>query len=269
MRTYKGTGSGLRIEVITVWYNERFLAKFFLDHYSFADRIHLVLDADTDDDTPGIAGRYPNVRVEEITFPDKFDDLRKIARINSIYAGLDCDWVIAADSDEFVFPLPFGTGMREALANEAEYDVVRARMWQVYRHRTDSDLDPGRPAVPQRRHGDPNATTGVNALYTKPMIVKGGLDLRWGPGCHLLEKPKKKMERLWKRILGRPRISPNLVYGAHWHKADPELIRYRVANRKNRLSENNIRNALSLHFRAEEEKILKECEAYLDAPQLF
>jgi hypothetical protein len=152
VRTYKGTGSGLRIEVITVWYNERFLAKFFLDHYSFADRIHLVLDADTDDDTPGIAGRYPNVRVEEITFPDKFDDLRKIARINSIYPG-STRLGIAADSDEFVFPLPYGTGMREALANEAEYDVVRARMWQVYRHRTDSDLDPGpsrRPAEAPR-----------------------------------------------------------------------------------------------------------------------
>ncbi|MBE0604417.1 MAG: glycosyltransferase family 2 protein [Deltaproteobacteria bacterium] len=262
-------GPNLKIEAITVWFNEQFLAKYFLDHYRFVDKIHLVLDTDTNDDTLSIVSRYPNVALEEITFPNTFDDVLKIERINSVYSKLDCDWVISADSDEFVFPLPFGTGMREALANEAGYDVVRARMWQVYRHRTDSDLDPDKPAVPQRRHGDPNVTAGVNALYTKPMIVKGGQEMEWKPGCHLLEKQGNKAVRVWERLFGGKKVSPNLIHGVHWQRADPELIGYRIANRKNRLSERNVRSAMSLQFRLEEEEVLKECEVFLDAPQLF
>ena len=34
----------MNIEVITAWYNEEILAPYFLKHYSFADRIHILLD---------------------------------------------------------------------------------------------------------------------------------------------------------------------------------------------------------------------------------
>ncbi len=261
--------SGPRIEAITVWYNEQLLAGFFLNHYSFLDKIHVVLDSDTNDDTLSVISRYKNVELSAISFPEKFDDELKVARINDIYSKLDCDWVISVDSDEFVFPLPFGTTMRDFLLNEKKNDVLYAQLWQVYRHRSDSDLDPNQPPVMQRRHGDPNVTAGVNALYTKPIIVKGRIGLRWGVGCHFLEETNNKARKIWNRLFNKPRISPNKVYGVHWQKADPQLIKSRVANRINRLSARNIERSQGLQFRLEEKKLLEECEAFMESPLLF
>ncbi len=43
--------SNIKISVISVWYNEEKLAPFFLEHYRFADAIHIAVDADTCDGT--------------------------------------------------------------------------------------------------------------------------------------------------------------------------------------------------------------------------
>ena len=39
------------ITVISAWYNEEFLASLFLKHYSFADKIVILLDESTNDHT--------------------------------------------------------------------------------------------------------------------------------------------------------------------------------------------------------------------------
>lgn len=260
----------MKIELITTWFNESFLAPFFLRHYAFADTIHVLLDRDTSDDTLEQCAAYKNVRLEMVTSPDGLDDVLKVGTINALYRTLDCDWVLAPDADEFVFPLPLGTDIRSALAAERAFDVVYAQMWQVYRHRTDADLDPTRPAAPQRRHGDPNVTTGINAAYVKPIIVKGGLDFAWTPGLHAFEKPRSRMMRAFHRLIGRPNISPRRLYGTHWAMADAAFAVARRTARRNHLSQANVENEFGAHhFDITEAKIKRECDEHLDDPLLF
>jgi hypothetical protein len=194
----------VKIEVITLWRDEAVLAPFFLDHYRYADRINVILDADTSDGTLAICGRYPNVTVDPVLFPDGPQYEFKLEKLNTAYRALRCDWVYAVDSDEFLFPVPWGTDPRPALELEQEVDVVLVKMFQVFRHRTDADLDPARPAVPQRRHGVPGGEGPAGAM---PIVVRGGLDAEWTPGRLAFGKPGL-------------RVSPRLFGAAHWAKAD-------------------------------------------------
>lgn len=262
----------MNIEIITAWYNEEFLAPFFLKHYAFADKIHILLDADTDDDTLREIGKAPNAHVQYIRYPDGFDDSIKIERIREVYKKIEKGWVIAVDSDEFLFPLPLGTTVREALAKEIHSDIVYAQMWQVYRHRDDKDLDPGMPAVLQRRHGDPNVNEGLNALYTKPAIIRAGRNIEWRVGCHTVRypKPKNKIARLFYWLRPKPVISGNKLYGAHWAMADPEYCINRRKGRKGRLSQHSLDKGYGHHYMDDTDmSIRRELEAHLDDPKLF
>jgi Glycosyl transferase family 2 len=197
----------VRVEVITAWHNQAFLAPFFLDHYRYADRINIGVDARTDDDTLAICARYPNVAVDSIRSSGPLDDEQRLARINTVYRALRCDWVFAVDADEFLFPLPWGTNPRPALNREHDFDVVLARTLRVHRHRSEADLDPRRPAVPQRRHGVADADQAIEGPGTRPLIVRGGLNAEWTAG---------------RCAFGRPglRISPHSYGCAHWARAD-------------------------------------------------
>ncbi len=262
----------INVEIITAWYNEEFLAPFFLKHYSFADKIHILLDADTNDKTLLEIEKAGNVNVEYVKYPDKFDDRMKIEKIMQVYKKIKHGWVFAVDSDEFLFPLPFETTMREALAKENHNDVIYAQMWQVYRHRSDKDLDPDLPPVLQRRHGDPNVSEGLNALYNKPVIVKAGLNIKWGAGCHHLHflRPKNKILRLFAKFKRKPKISGNKFYGAHWAMADPLFCIERRRGRKARMSQNNLDRGHGSHYLEDtEDRIRQEVEIHLDDPQLF
>jgi hypothetical protein len=207
----------VRIEVITTWKNEAALAPFFLDHYRYVDKINVILDAGTTDDTLAICARQPNVSVDALLVPEGPAGFEaKLERQNAVYRSLvHCDWVFAVDSDEFLFPIPWGTNPRPALNLEHDFDVVPVRMFQVHRHRADADLDPLKPAVPQRRHG--SAVTGTAGERTQPLIVRGGLDGEWSPGRLTFGKPGL-------------RVSPRVFGCAHWAKADlppgPERNRY-------------------------------------------
>ena len=289
----------MKIDVITMWRNEAFLAPFFLKHYSFADTIHILYDETTTDNTLEIISKFENVHVIPIRFPEKLDDILKIEMVNSVYLSIECDWVIAVDCDELVFPLPPTRNLRELLQQEGKYNLFIVQMWQIYRHRTDSDLDPSQPAIYQRRHGDPSS--GINVIYAKPIIVRSGLGLRWEPGCHSIcgysLKEKGSLGQLWDRIrgndrslilkangisgrlldmiriiLGKKRIaaSPQLIYAAHWQNADPEFAMQRRGRRKDRQSKRNLATGMGVHnYDISEEKVREDCAHQLDDPLLF
>lgn len=264
----------MKITVISMWYDEAILAPYFLGHYAFADEIRILLDPKTEDGTADICRRYANVSMEEFGFPDnKFDDLLKIEKLNAVYRSLKSDWVIVADSDEFVFPLPYGRDMRTALMELSQFDLAYARMWQVYRHRTDRDLDLQLPAVPQRRHGDPNVSTGINALYTKPIIARGQLHIAWTVGCHnwMPLAPTGRWRRFLRQALPRSlRVAPRHFGGVHWAMADLSIGLRRRLPKRARLSARNLEEGWGQqHFDLTAEKIRNECEAHLDDPQLF
>jgi hypothetical protein len=197
----------VRVEVITAWRDQAFLAPFFLDHYRYADRIHVIVDARTTDETLAICARYPNVAIDSVRFPEGFTHEHRLAKLNAVYRACRCDWVYAVESHQFLFPLPWGTNPRPAINREHDFDVVRARIWEVHRHRTDADLDPLRPAVPQRRHGVPGGGAATDSAAARPIIVRGGLDAQWTAGCQAFGLPGL-------------RVSPRLFGGADWSKAD-------------------------------------------------
>jgi len=145
----------MKVEVITTYYKEEFLAPLFMLHYSWVDRINIITEA----------------------FPDgKFNDHLKTDLINRAITHSEADWVIVVDFDEFVFPFPYGRDPRKALAEDGG-DKMMVPMWRVWRHHTDRDVDRMAPPVPQRLHGVQNLE------HTKPCIFRPrGSSIH--VGCH-------------------------------------------------------------------------------------
>jgi len=250
----------MRVELVTFMFDEVFLAPFFFKHYAWADKINVLLDEDTTDKTLEVCGRFPNVSVEPFKFPDMMDEVIKAAAINKKCSSLDCDWIISADADELVFPAGFrDVPPRLALELvEERQNVVKANMWQVFRHRLDSDLDPEAEVVTQRRHGDPNRTVGINRMYNKPMIVRRSANPVFDLGNHEVScDAKSERPRGWE--------------GVHWAMADKCFcVDRRVRGRRMRQSQANLQRGHTVqHHHCTEASVLAECEAHLDDPLLF
>jgi hypothetical protein len=247
----------MKITVISRWFNEAMLAPFFLSHYAFADEIIILLDEATNDGTAEIISRYPNAKIRNYKLPGKIDYGFVTRLVTQGAATVDSDWIMAPDTDEFIFPC--GGGDARTALSQADGNLIYTDIWQVYRHRTDRDLDSSWPVILQRRHGDPNRTVGFNGMYGKPIIVKSGLNIHWTPGFHkYLPNPKIQ-------------VSSTRFDGAHWMMADVELaIVRRMRGRRELQSEENLRHKWGFqNFDITEEKIRTECAAHLNDPQLF
>lgn len=242
------------IEVITTWYNEEFLAPFFLNHYAFADRILVLYDEDTTDKTMDIINAYPNTRVETFRFTDGFDDDITVSMRNAKYAESEAGWVIGVDADEFILH----PDLREFLHNRDE-DIFFVRLFQVYRHKDDEDLDPEKPIADQRRHGDANAVGGQNRGGQKPLVVRAGLSrMKWQPGHH----------NIWNR---HKYVTSRVVLpGVHWHMADPGFCIERRLRGPLRQGEQNRLRGHGCHWNVvTEEQIVSELERHRNDPRVL
>jgi len=255
----------MKIELITMLYNEEFLAPFFLNHYSWVDKIHIILDADTNDNTELIAREYPNVEIEHFKFPDMMDDVIKVKKINDKYSTLtDSDYVILVDSDEFIFCNQIDKPVRLHLEN-TQKDVYFVNLWQIYEHETDLPLDPNESIPYQRRHGDPNMNDPDNIMYIKPAIVKGGKNLYWTYGNHELVYEGNRLSWQTRNIEMMKALNVSvkrneMLQGSHWKLADlKETIKRRILNRKQRQSQANITRGLTIQYHhITEEDIIQE-----------
>lgn len=247
----------MRIGIITAWYNEEILAPYFLKHYDYVDEIHIFLDSDTNDSTQGICKEYPNVKITPFKFEAGFDDVIKQENINAVVkTKTDFDWIFSLDVDEFIFPK---AGSPKEVLERQTGDVMFARMWQVYRHKSDIDLDPDLP-ISQRCHGDSNLN-GFNSRWIKPIIVRPRVEVVWNKGCHSIKCHS---------ILNKMEICEESFLGAHWANADPELAVSRRLVSCQRQSENNLTHRYQLHnHNLTEEAIREQCKAHEDDPQLF
>lgn len=256
-----------------MWYNEEFLAPFFLNHYRWVDRIHIILDADTNDRTELIARRYPNVQIHQFRFPDMMDDILKSTVISQTYRSLDdADYVIVVDSDEFIFPWDLTQSVPGHLA-ETGKDVYFVNLWQIYKHESDPPLDPSIPVYLQRRHGDPDMESVENIGYLKPIIVRGGLNLFWGIGNHYIVHNGIKMEWASRDQAGHMQLDvaqekAEMLQGAHWRLVDlDQTIKRRITDRKQRQSRVNLERGLTAHYhQVTEEDIIREYEAHKHDP---
>lgn len=274
----------MSIEIITMWYNEEALAPFFLKHYSWADKITLLYDEDTSDNSLEIIRKAKNVTVIPFKFPDMMDDEIKIDLVNRYYRESACDYVLAVDADEFVFFKKNDTFIYDLnifLEDKESYDVFYVTLYQVYKHKNDKKLDCACEAIPQRRHGDPNITTGLNLYYNKPILVKTKINIQWTVGCHFLElkfPPLKnyKISKLYNMYFNGYTIpafkyAPFVLLGAHWSMADQDFsIKRRIIDRRLRQSKNNLDKGMTIqHHNITEESLLKEFKSHENDPQLF
>ena len=243
----------MKITVISMWHNEAQLAPFFLGHYAYADKIRLIIGKDTTDNTLEICARYPNVEIEEYTFPGGLlDDILKMEIFNQIAATEDSDWIMTLDADEFIFPST-REDPREYLSRQ-KGNLLQAVMWQVYRHSSESDLDPNKPALEQRQHGNTS-----KAHHTKPVILKPEIHIQWSIGHHGRMKNPDIVE------------SQDVFWGAHWAMADVDMAvaRY-IRGRKGRLSKRNIIRGFGIHCtNYTEDRIRAECAEHLQDKKLF
>ena len=249
----------MKISVISRWYNEEFFAPFFLNHYSpWVDEIIILLEKATNDKSEEIISRYPKVRVEYTDTGKLLNDRLLSNLLSDKLEELDSDWVIRADADEFLFPeAPYNYRdlheCREALAL-ADGNLINNWYHWVYRHETDTDLDPMLPTVEQRRHGGKYTIwPGMGSRYLKPSIVKPGIGIRWIAGDQRIE-PNSKIV-----------LSSTMFNGAHWQTADAEEWARRNHKNESRLSEENIKNNWGVK-NFTREMIFAECDSHLKDP---
>ena len=247
----------MKIAAVTMVYNEALILPYYLHHYGFLDEIHVLYETDSTDDSLEILRQAPNVVIENCHIEGGIDDIEKIKLMNRAVQSVRANWVYVVDPDEFVFP-PFESP-RDFLARQTR-DVVHSSMFQVYRHRTDKDLDPSLPPVPQRVHGDADvfsrenqANRASNSVYIKPNIVRPSESIRFLPGHHQIE--------------GNPRASSENYIGAHWQMADPSIAVLRRMERKTRISERNRAHNMGWqHYNVTVDAIRNECERHMDDP---
>lgn len=249
----------MKIGVVTMWYNEECLAHHFLRQYDYVDEICVLLDSDTNDNTSKICRGYSNVKVEPFIFKDGFDDILKQRKINDVVRSKKgFDWVFVLDADEFIFLLGYESP-KEFLERQ-EGNIMFAKMWQVYRHKTDIDLDlkfQGDPYI-QRRHGDP-ILMGFNSNWIKPIIVRPEVGVTWSVGNHRILETQMEQK-----------VCGDFFLGAHWANADPELAVQRRLASKARQSEVNIKCQYQSHnHNITEEKIRRVCKEHENDPRLF
>jgi len=245
----------MRVSVISRWYNEEFFAPFFLSHYAWADEIIVLLEKSTTDKSAEIIGRYPNARIEYSDHGGVLNDRLLSDMMSDWAASLESDWVIRADADEFAFPIGF-EDPRVVLAR-ADGNVINTWYRWIYRHATDTDLDPSKPAMFQRRHGGPYTIyPGRGDKFVKPCIVKPEAKVRWHPG----------EENCGASPLIQ--VSSTTFDGVHWQMVDVEVAIRRNASNDRRLSAENIKNGWGVK-NFTEARIRAECAAHLHDPQVF
>lgn len=242
----------MKVAIVTTMYNEETLAPLFLQHYNWADEIHVLYDTDTTDKTRDIL--VNRAIIHDLTFPDMMDAGIKQQSLNNLFNSLDADWGIMVDADEFVFAP--NCSVREFLSIiTPDVHSMSAWLWNVYRYMTDDDIDINRPPLYQRRHGDPDFSNWYNKHYIKRCIARPESKINFNIGCHDFT----------------PRLDIPHLIGTHWKMADPKLaIQRRITNGKLRQSKMNLSQNWQCHdFNITEEEILRVCYAHQWDPQLF
>jgi hypothetical protein len=246
-------------------YNEEFLLPFFLKHYDWVDKINVIYDQDSTDQTLKILKSNPKINIIPFKFPDMMDDVLKTQKVNQEYSKIhDCCRVLVVDADEFIFT-------DKIMLKKINYPVVYVKLFNVFRHKSEGDLDINKPIKDQRRHGF------YEDVYHKPIIAKSGLDLLWGLGNHNITRTPRSPKNLpikIKQIVTGQREAKAFdcgIIGAHWSNADPVFcIDRRVRGRRDRQSKSNLEHGYTYqHHHITEESVLAECKQHENDPLVF
>jgi hypothetical protein len=250
----------MRVKLITFFYNESVLIPFYLSHYHWVDMIDAIV-SESVDDTEKLLAERDGLNLIRFEFPDrKLDDGIKRDIINErirVTSPEEYDWIIVVDSDEFLWfnGNPVGDS-RAALASvPCEHTYIKLKLWHVYRHKDDQDLNPELfPVVFQRRHG----IAERHDHYMKPCVFRTGHNIQLDVGAHRI-------------IAGDQHLSHMQCDGAHWQNADPCFaVTRRVRDRSQHLSDNNIRNGWGFgQYSLTEQKVIDHLKEHENDPEVF
>lgn len=180
--------------------------------------------------------------------------------MSDLAASLSSDWVIRVDADELVYPRGGALGGVDPRASLAAADgnTITTTFHWVYRHRSDTDLNPGLPAVPQRRHGGAYTIwPGMGPTFTKPNVVRPSSGIRWRPG-----------EQGHHPGVGNVVPSRTGWEGVHWQMVDVDEAVRRLLSAEARLSDVNKKNNWGVR-RFTEPQIRAFCSDHLDDPEVI
>jgi hypothetical protein len=168
---------------MTVCHNEAKILPYFLAHYSqFAERI-LVWDDQSTDDTRKILAANPWTTVRDWPFDTGIDDEAFVNFAHAAYriARGRADWLIYVDTDEFIYHpniLHFLTHNTEGL------EVIQTCGFNMIGTGTGDGLPPFNGQQIYDRF-----PMGVRApVYSKPVVIRPGVELHWSRGKHKLER---------------------------------------------------------------------------------
>ena len=248
----------MQIEIISMWYNEEFLAPLFLQHYAFADRITVLFDTDTTDGTLELLRACPKVTVVPVNSGDKLNDFFMRDTYNKQYLQSTADWIVVADADEFIFPLSHDYDLRKYLESRHNLpeNVIKTKLCAVFRHVSDVDIDRTKPPIFQRRHGIPEGASNCGTMYHKPVICRPQVHAGWAVGRHSLYATEKT------------KISAEMVFGTHWRSMDPAFAVARQLSQSSRMSQANINAGFASLWRTEA-TVLEDMQRHIYDPKLF
>jgi hypothetical protein len=246
----------IRVQVICFFYNEETLSRLFVQHYAWADEILAVVSRSTDR-TREVLEAADNVRVLDFEFPAGMDDRIKADKVNALLAEpTPFDWKIVVDADEFIWPWNNARPQSYLASVPSNVTAVEARMRNVFRHHSETDLDLDRQPVPQRTHGDPDYRSLENRGYQKPIVIRSGHGIRLDLGNHR-QSGGTFDHALW-------------FAGTHWANADPSFaVIRRTRDRRDRQSAENLAGGCGVqNHRISEDDVLRLCEARSDCPKI-
>lgn len=246
----------MKIAVLTTCFNEEAILPFFLSHYQHEGwEVRVLLDRETTDNSKRICESFSNVQVLPCGMKAGLQEIEKVEILQTAFDEMvkeGFDWLAVLDSDEFIVPQAEMAKVtaKEFLEIQDKFECLISRMFPVYRHVTDKDLDPTKPALPQRLHGGQSRDNEI-----KPNVLRAIPDVKLTIGMH---------------TLGRDyRVSPYYFTGSHWADADPSLSVPRRLSRQARFSKDNLANGWGIqHQGITEYSVRAESAAHLYDPPI-
>lgn len=179
----------MRIIVFSVCYNQAEILPFWLRHYSaFADEIS-VFDERSNDGSRELLQANPKVIMREWPFNSGIDETMFLDVAYEWYPRSHpaFDWVIWADTDEFVYHPDIRSSL--AKADESGFNVIETEGFNM--------VNDGLPKDDGRQIWE-ICKRGVWApVYSKPIVFKPNVTIRWTRGKHHIEHAESPGTKSW------------------------------------------------------------------------
>jgi len=215
---------------IIAWQEAEIIGLTIKHYQQFCTKI-IVFDNHSTDRTREIATEM-GAEVRLFGIPGVLDDKEYLKIKNFAWKGSKADWVIVVDCDEILWH----PNMNQVLSEEG-YSIFSTQGWDIVSHEVP------RGTLTSVRNGYAYSNYSKSAIFNPRMIREIG----YVYGCHQA-KPA-----------GLIRYSPHLLMLFHYSNiGGPERLRRRHAAYRARLSENNKRWGLGIHYTFTDEQRTKE-----------